>query len=123
MMFGDIEEAVRLYLDGSVPAFGSVPPNRPDEFITVERIGGPGNVILDRPMLDIHCWAEKDTRADQIARFARAEVFGLAGQTISGITVSRVEEVSGQRRLPDPKSKQPRYVFAVELYVRPLRGE
>lgn len=57
----DTEREVVDYLNSKwlgATAYYGVPPKRPATFIVVERTGGAdGELVVERPMLDIQCWA------------------------------------------------------------------
>lgn len=63
----DVEQSVKDWLDASPklvdwPVMRTVPPNRPDRFITVERTGGGQGRFSATPIVSIQVWAE--TRAE-----------------------------------------------------------
>lgn len=101
-----------------VPVQSRVPESRPDEFITVRRIGGQRrSLILDRPRVDIHCWAASEEDAEALTARVRAHTLAMAGRR-GTTTVYDVQEVGGPQWLPDDTSGQPRYAFAVEFSTR-----
>lgn len=57
----DAEREVVDYLNAKglgATAYYDVPSERPATFIVVERTGGEdGELVIERPMLDIQCWA------------------------------------------------------------------
>ena len=62
----DAEREVVDYLNGAgvgATAYYDVPADRPESFVVVERTGGPRtDIVVERPMLDVQCWAQ--TRRD-----------------------------------------------------------
>lgn len=95
-----------------------MPEARPAEFVTVRRIGGQRrSLILDRPRVDIHCWAASEEDAEALTARVRAYTLAMAGSR-GTTTVYDVAEVGGPQWLPDSTSGQPRYAFAVEFSTR-----
>lgn len=46
----------------------SVPADRPSELVTVRRVGGMElNALVDRPRLEVLCWAPTEARACELA--------------------------------------------------------
>lgn len=102
----------------AVPVYSKVPEARPETFITVRRVGGQRrSLILDRPRVDIHCWADSEEASEDLMKLARAYVLAMSGKR-SNTTVYDVAEVGGPMSLPDDVSGQPRYAFAVEFSTR-----
>jgi hypothetical protein len=51
-----------------VKAFADVPKDRPDAFITVERVGGGfDSVIIDRASIAVQCWHKSRLEASELA--------------------------------------------------------
>lgn len=95
---------------GALEAFMDVPEDRPAEFLTVERVGGPEGRVLGSPMFAVQVWAEVRWRAaelaDGVAVLARGmEVLPWVGRA----------SVSSVVNFPDPDSDSPRYQITVEL--------
>lgn len=87
-----------------------VPDVRPDEFVTVERTGGPSGRFDDEPRLVVQSWAMTRRRA--------AEMAGNVNSALKGLMVyDNVFSVSidGTYRWPDPVSGQERYQTVVSL--------
>lgn len=66
----DIEAEAIIWLNANfrVPAYSDVPEERPAEFLTVERTGGPSDqVSIDRPSVAVQCWAKTRADAAQLA--------------------------------------------------------
>lgn len=113
------------YLGAALAAFGEpvpvvsrIPSPRPPSFVRVERIGGARQtVVSDRPRLDVHCWAETESAAHDLAAHVRAHLGAIPGVR-DGVTVYGINEVGGPMWLPDTESSQPRYAFAVEIHMR-----
>ena len=67
----DAERSLVDYLNGAgigATAYYDVPSDRPESFVVVERTGGPRtDIVVERPMLDIQCWATERRDAALIA--------------------------------------------------------
>ncbi|MEU7584431.1 hypothetical protein AB0B50_43405 [Streptomyces sp. NPDC041068] len=84
----------------------------------MQRIGGTQQTpVSDRPRLDVHCWAESESAAHDLAALSRALLGDLPGVR-DGVTVYRVSEVGGPMWLPDDQTSAPRFAFAVEIHMR-----
>lgn len=76
----DAERSLVDYLNGAgigAAAYYDVPADRPASFVVVERTGGPrSDIVVERPMLDVQCWAgsRRDAAllADAVADALRA---------------------------------------------------
>lgn len=101
-----------------VPIVSRIPSPRPPAFVRVQRIGGTQQTpVSDRPRLDIHCWAESESSAADLAALSRGLLGAMPGLR-GGVTVYRVWEVGGPMWLPDDQTSTPRYAFAVEIHMR-----
>lgn len=97
---------------------GKVPDPRPAEFVTVQNTGGARrNLVTDGAQLTVEAWAETDTDAHDLAQLARAYLNALVGESLDGVAIYRVDEVSRPVPLPDP-SEQPRYSFTSVVALR-----
>ena len=56
----NVEKAIIEYLNSKgIKAYADVPKPRPEEFATVERVGGSSDsVVVDRPVVAIQAWAQ-----------------------------------------------------------------
>lgn len=96
----------------------AVPASPPEAFVRVKRIGGARrNLFLDRPRVDIQCWAATEGDAADLMLRTRPLVLAMAGKR-SGTTIYQVTEVSGPMPLWDSATGQPRYAFAVDFSMR-----
>lgn len=113
----DVEAVVAERIGGAtgLPAFLEVPPDAPDDFITVEQTGGGGN-FLEPVQLDIDCWSAKRKggrkRAREIASLAAAAVPDLDEEP--NIFHPTVENTY---RMNDPDTGRPRYVVQCQVWV------
>lgn len=116
IVFPDIEGVLVTALTPalSLPVTTKVPATRPDKFVRLSRIGGNRrNVITDRAMVVVECWAKSTTEAERLSALTRAHIHALAPDT-----VRRVREVAGPQSFPDPLSETPRYQFTVQIDTR-----
>jgi hypothetical protein len=121
--FGDIEDALRVYLNGelTVDAYVSIPPSRPDSFVSIVRNGGiKRDLVTDSATVTFDAWAQTPSAAHDLAQEVRAAVHDLPGSVIGQMTVYRVQEFGGPANLPDPVSNQPRYTLTLSIDVRAL---
>lgn len=89
-------------------AFGSIPADKPDKFVVVERTGGPSdNVRLDRPDLTIRFFCKDD--ADAAGDVALATDAKIRLEFIDQRNVSKVQRNS-LTRLDDLIIKWPTYM-------------
>ena len=127
IIFGDIEEALRVHLTAELPDFTAdsvtVAVTRPNPMSTrlvlVPRLGGPKrDIVTDGATIGVECFAPTHSGALELAQLARGIIEALPGKTISGLPVYRVQEFAGPAMLPDPDSDTPRYVFTVRVEFR-----
>lgn len=100
-------------LDGGVECFGDVPAKRPDVFVTVERTGGPKDLIRDQGLYAVGCWHTSRARAAALADRV-AGLLAIAPAHISRIGATGVQSIYN---LPDPDSGQARYQITVTATV------
>lgn len=123
--FDDVVKAGQSYLRPALVARGRelpvvprVPKPRPVEFVRLERVGGTrGDVVTDRPMLDVHCWAATDADAMTLAILVRALLLAMRGRN-GGVTVYDVGEVGGPQPHTDASTGAPYVAFTVWLDMR-----
>lgn len=85
--------------------------NYPDEFITVERLGGgQANIVMDYPTVAIQCWSTSSLKASDLAREVADKLtrFELESGIVS-------VNVSSLQRHNDPVSKKPRYQLVADI--------
>lgn len=113
----DVEAVVaRRLMDATgIRAYLEVPPDAPDELITVEQTGG-GAGMFDPVQLDVDCWATKRKggrkRARAIAALVEAAVADLDEEP--NIFHPTVENTY---RMNDPDTGRPRYVVQCQVWV------
>lgn len=91
--------------------------------ITVDRISGADlDFKIDRPVIDIDCYAATRSLAQDLAELVRATLrFELVGSVIPDVVVTRVRTVVGPRWLPHANPAVRRYSANYELclHTRP----
>lgn len=95
-----------------------VPRSAPAEWVQVRRIGGPNDVVRDRPRLDVIAWAADDGAAIDLCMDARSAIHALKGTTLLGPCCYRVEEFLGPTRRDDPTTGAARMWMTVQLSLR-----
>lgn len=98
---------------GSGTAFADIPEERPERFITVERVGGPETLHLGRPVLAIQCWESTRHKASEFSVQVADLIKGMAGLPQVGRAA-----ISSVYNFPDPDSRQARYQMTVEMVVK-----
>lgn len=87
-----------------VPVSTDVPPEpeRPDRFVTVERIGGGiTDGFIDRPIVAVQCWAGSRTAAGDFAHHVAALLPNFAFEAgIARVTVTTISNfpIDGRAR-------------------------
>ena len=109
----DVEAVVaRRLMDATgIPAFLEVPPDTPDEFLTVEQTGG-GGMFLEPFQLDVDCFAQTRKRAKAMSKDVSTAVYDLDEEP--NIFHPTVENTY---RMPDPDTGTPRYVVQIQVWV------
>lgn len=89
--------------------------------IALERISGAnldGSPIIDRPIVDIDCYAGTRGQAQTIAEQVRRELcWTLPGQRVDGAVFSRTRTIVGPRLLPHANPAVRRYSANYELLL------
>lgn len=102
----------------TVPVGGRHHPTA-ESYVQVERTGGgDGSRATALPQLTFDCYAGDAAAAAELANLTRANLQGMAGRTVAGVLVYRVnlEGVSDQ---PDPRAPElSRYAFTGEFHLR-----
>lgn len=97
----------------TVPAFATVPKDRPKRFVTFERTGGSIDTFRDLPTFAIQSWAQTVAEAAALADEVRA----VLPRLVELADVAKVT-VGGTYNFPDPGTKQARYQTVVDLVVK-----
>ncbi|NEG54758.1 hypothetical protein [Bifidobacterium platyrrhinorum] len=94
-----------------IPVSTDVPPQRPERFVTVERVGGDETPFTDHPMLAIQCWGTSRMQASFLAQ--RVKTLLERATRIPAVARVRIEST-----LNDPLDEHtPRYQITAELTV------
>jgi len=92
-------------------AFMDVPAERPIRFVTVERTGGPRDLVRDLPLIAVQVWAETRYEASRLAELVAEEIRAF----IAHPRIGRIRVVS-VHNFPDLEGPgRPRYQIAIEL--------
>lgn len=119
IVFPDAEALAVTYLKAKmtgVTIATKVPDPRPSKLIKVTRVGGSKlRLNADSPVLAFECWGSTSVEASDLAKYARAYVDAMSGETVNGVWVFKVREVGGPAYFPDPDTDSPRYQFSVAI--------
>lgn len=126
LVAGDAEAAAVGFLRAGLGSRGysptvstRVPSVMPVQMVRVSLTGGTRrDVVTDRAQLTIECWDASSVTASNMARLAHG-LMHSAAQTVQGVWVRAVEDVSGVQFFPDPDTNDPRYQFTVRWHTRP----
>lgn len=110
----DIERYVanKLHEITGITAVLEVPEDRPEEFVSVELNGSPGERFIKNASLTIQSWAKTRRRAADVA----ATVEKALRQLIAYDEIFGVSKINTYR-WPDPESRHQRYQTTVNLTV------
>lgn len=109
--FSIVEEMVAWLASLGYRASGRVPKDRPDEFVTVERLSGLVEDMIDYPSVAIQTWAQSEDRAEAIGNEIRLAV--LVGPRPDGIHSVKVN--AGPYAHYDESTRQPRYQLVLDI--------
>lgn len=111
MAFADVTALLVTYLSTQLsptPVAAVVPEDRPDEFVTVRRVGGTVEYpVKDRPQMDFRVWDPSAANASARMLAIRELMIGLQGSSTLGVMVYKVDEILGLRELNDPLTGTP----------------
>lgn len=110
-----VVEYLRPLLD-PVPVGLRVPNPRPDRFVTLRRVGGTADRIIDTARIDVFAWALTDQDAHDMAMTIRRYLAAMPGTRSGNVRVIRVEEF-GSLPAPDD-SNQPRWLVTDDISLR-----
>ncbi len=96
-------------------AFGEVPRDRPDQFVSVERTGGPRDLHRDVPTLAVQAWAKSAGEASALANLISAAAQHGQSALKYHPRVARLD-IPNMYRFPGEGS-EPRYQLVMELVV------
>lgn len=95
-----------------VDAYGSVPEDRPEAFITVERTGGSADRFIDHAQIAVQVWARSRAKASALAYDARRSAEQLRNTPWCANVVC-----GSLYNFPDPDSHHARYQFTLDIDV------
>lgn len=110
----DIEQVVIDYISDrlDVPVYAEVPNPRPEQFVIVERTGGPHKTIgMDQPLMAIQAWSTTRANAAQLAYQVDAVIFDLQDEDGRVTYVDR----NSMYNYPDEDSGTPRYQMVYDM--------
>lgn len=122
MAYPDIVALLRTYLlplVAPVAVVSRVPDPRPARLVQIRRVGGTQlRPVRDQPRVDVVCWDATDPAATALADTVRRAVHALAGTTLLGPAVYRVDETLGPTQIDDPLTGAPRVMATYSIAVR-----
>ena len=121
---GDVEGALIVLLRPVLGVHVStrIPNPRPDRHVKVTRAGGNrANLVQERPLLIIECWAPDSVAAFNLAADAWQVLDGAEDATVNGVTFGSMSLASPINQ-PDPDTTNPRYTFTAQPFARLLEG-
>ena len=111
----DAEVVVRQWLASqlAVPVSTEIPATRPDEFVTVERVGGPITDVRDKALLAIQAWSTTRTKAGVLAHKVTDSLIlgGIQHPQIADVGINSIVNN------PDPSSGQARFQITAVVVV------
>lgn len=108
----NLEKTVKDWIDADpdgdgLTAYLEVPADRPQRFVTIERVGGRELEYSSHPTIAVQAWAESRWQAAQLAT---SQVLPRLLDPIAAVSVESVID------LPDPgPPPQPRYQITISL--------
>jgi hypothetical protein len=121
MAFADPVALVVTHLEpllAPVAVVSRVPNPRPPTFAQVRRVGGTPLTVRDQARLDVFTWAPTEPEAMALALDIRSKLWALAGKTVGGVPVYRVDEFMGVRQEDDAKTGTPKTWATYSLTIR-----
>lgn len=97
----------------SATAYSSPPANTKPPYVTVERVGGPGDRFVDRPSVVVQSWGATKAKAEALSREVDKVILeGLAdGRFITSCSRNSLIDY------PDSKDR-PRYQAVYDIVAR-----
>lgn len=105
----------------SVDKYDTPPADRDgtETFLLARRVGGPSrDVVVDDATITLEAWGPTRDVAHDLLQEARALLHALAGTTVDGVPIYRVDEFAGPAWLPDPDSSHPRWTLTAVVSAR-----
>ena len=122
---GDVEAAfVSLLSPLGVHVSTRIPNPRPVSHVKVTRAGGNRvNLVIERPLLVLECWAGTSVEAFDLAARAWQVLDGASGSVVNGIALDfPTNSLASPISMPDPDTSSPRYQFTCQPFARLLEG-
>lgn len=103
-----------------LPVGDRTPRPRPAEFIRLWVSGGDRpSLVTDRPTVIVEAYADRNSRAAELADLFRAWLHSFAGEEIEpGCPLNHVSEYARPASLPHPDTEQARYTATYSLDIR-----
>ncbi|MBO0596589.1 hypothetical protein I2485_06830 [Nesterenkonia sp. E16_7] len=103
-----------------LPVSDRTPTPRPSEFIRLWETGGDRrNLVTDRPTVTVEAYADRNSRAGELADLFRAWFYAQQGEDlVQGCPIHHVGEYARPASLPHPDTNQARYTATYSLDVR-----
>lgn len=105
-----VTEAFVAWLADQGYAAHTYPPKSGSEFVTVERLGGNTENLIDYPSMALQVWAKTAERAEELANSIRLAL--LTGNRPHGVYRAIVD--SGPYPFYDEDTRMPRYQLVLD---------
>lgn len=104
------------------PISSRIPNPRPDQFVTLTRVGGVSDdIVIDNPVLVVEAWAVTEAAAHDLLQQVRTVLLAMPSTQTPTTPVYRVAELAGPAYLPDedtPNDPHERYRMTVQVSLR-----
>ena len=114
-MYANIEAEIIQYLSAkfkNLSVTQKVPKNRPEQFVTVQRVGGGSDGLKrDFPLIAIQCWAANDYDASELALQIDSVMESMPYEVESCYKYAR----NSMTEFADPVSGQARYQISADM--------
>lgn len=117
----NIEATIIEYLSDSidVPVSADVPKNRPEEFITIERVGGQvDGLVMDHANIVVQAWTQN--------RFSASELIESIDTILLNLNINNITNIERTTvyNFPDPDYSMARYQAEYEvIFYKNLGGK
>lgn len=111
MTFSVTQALVKHLRSMGYEASSRVPRKMPDEFVTVERVGGGTASLVDHPSMALQTWAQSDARAEEMGNAVKVAL--LMNPPPRGIHSIRVE--TGPYQFYDEETGRARYQMVLAV--------
>lgn len=110
----DIEALLIDYLSSilPIPVAADVPEDKPARFVSLERTGGGSRqLVVDRPIVAIQCWADSRADAELLAAMVDKSIKFMPDEYPDVVDASR----NSAYNFPDPSSRKSRYQIVYDF--------